>query len=169
MPSYRGELRLPNKHAIAATHQAADSNAALPRRGRGAVRGEAWRGDDVASALARGHGLLGSGGGGIGDGVDADLLRKCCSVGSCCSRRAPGSWVRLHAAAAASTTSCLARLSAQRQGEQSSNRWSPTRTGRVRVLWRVTSFWAALPGGLIAQTASRTGQTKSGRSFRLAN
>ena len=110
MPSYRGELRLPNKHAIAATHQgAADSNEAPPRRGRGAVRGEAWRGDDVASALARGHGLLGSGGSGIGDGVDADLLRKCCSVGSCCSRRAPGSWVRLRAAAAASTTSCLAR------------------------------------------------------------
>ena len=50
MPSYRGELRLPNKHAIAATHQGADSNAALPRRGRGAVRGEAWRGDGVASA-----------------------------------------------------------------------------------------------------------------------
>ena len=51
MPSYRGELRLPNKHAIAATHQgAADSNAALPRRGRGAVRGETWRGDGVASA-----------------------------------------------------------------------------------------------------------------------
>ena len=95
MPSYRGELRLPNKHAIAATHQAADSNAALPRRGRGAVRGEAWRGDDVASALARGHGLLGSGGGGIGDGVDADLVRKRCSVGrvSRASRPAAGSGV----------------------------------------------------------------------------
>ena len=105
-----GRTRTTNNHAIAATHQAADSNAALPRRERGAANAEAWRGDDVASALARGHGLLGSGGGGIGDGVDADLLRKCCSVGSCCSRRAPGSWVRLHAAAAASTTSCLARL-----------------------------------------------------------
>jgi len=46
---------------------------------------------------ARGHALLGSGGGGIGDGVDADLVRKCCSVGSCCSRRAPGSWGRLRA------------------------------------------------------------------------
>ena len=93
MPSYRGELRLPNKHAIAASHQAADSNAALPRRGRGAVRGEAWRGDDVASALARGHGLLGSGGGGIGDGVDAELVRKRCSVGrvSRASRPAAGS------------------------------------------------------------------------------
>ena len=94
MPSYRGELRLPNKHAIAATHPgAADSNEALPRRGRGAVRGEAWRGDDVASALARGHGLLGSGGGGIGDGVDADLVRKRCSVGrvSRASRPAAGS------------------------------------------------------------------------------
>ena len=46
MPSYRGELRLPNKHAIAATHQgAADSNAALPRRGRGAANAEAGRGD----------------------------------------------------------------------------------------------------------------------------
>ena len=93
MPSYRGELRLPNKHAIAATHQAADSNAALPRRGRGAVRGEAWRGDDVASALARGHGLLGSGCGGIDGGVDADLVRKRCSVGrvSRASRPAAGS------------------------------------------------------------------------------
>ena len=167
MPSYRGELRLPNKHAIAATHQAADSNAALPRRGRGAVRGEAWRGDDVASALARGHGLLGSGGGGMGDGVDADLVRKTLLRGPCVARVAPGSRVRLRAAAA-STTSCLARLSAQRQEEQSSNRCSPTRTGRVRVLWRVTSFWAALPGDFLAQTASRTGQTKSGRSFRLA-
>ena len=93
MPSYRGELRLPNKHAIAASHQAADSNAALPRRGRGAVRGEAWRGDDVASALARGHGLLGSGCGGIDGGVDADLVRKRCSVGrvSRASRPAAGS------------------------------------------------------------------------------
>ena len=121
MPSYRGELRLPNKHAIAASHQAADSNAALPRRGRGAVRGEAWRGDDVASALARGHGLLGSGGGGIGDGVDADLVRKLLR-GPCVARVAPGSWVRLRAAAAASTTSCSARLSAQRQREQSLKR-----------------------------------------------
>ena len=51
MPSYRGELRLPNKHAIAATHQgAADSNEAPPRRGRGAANAEAWRGDGVASA-----------------------------------------------------------------------------------------------------------------------
>ena len=92
MPSYQGELRLTNKHVIAATHQGADSNAALPRHRCGSIRGEAWRGDDVASALARGHGLVGSGGGGIGDGVDADLLRKCCSVGSCGSRRAPGCW-----------------------------------------------------------------------------
>ncbi len=107
MPSYRGELRLPNKHAIAASHQAADSNAALPRRGRGAVRGEAWRGDDVASALARGHALLGSGGGGIGDGISADcvLRKRCCSAGSCCSRRASDGWGRLRTAAAASTTS----------------------------------------------------------------
>ena len=51
MPSYRGELRLPNKHAIAATHQgAADSNEALPRHGRGGAHAEAWRGDGVASA-----------------------------------------------------------------------------------------------------------------------
>ena len=90
-------------------HQgAADSNAALPRRGRGAARGEAWRGDDVASALARGHGLLGSGGVGIGDGVGADLVRKPLR-GPCVARVAPGSSVRLRAAAAASTTSCLAR------------------------------------------------------------
>ena len=79
MPSYRGELRLPNKHAIAATHQgAADSNAALPRRGRGAANAEAWRGDDVASALARGHGLLGSGGGGIGDGISDGIVGGRC-------------------------------------------------------------------------------------------
>ena len=50
MPSYRGELGLPNQHAIAANHQGADSNEALPRHGRGAVRGEAWRGDGVAPA-----------------------------------------------------------------------------------------------------------------------
>ena len=51
MPSYRGELGLPNQHAIAATHQgAADSNAALPRRGRDAANAEAWRGDGVAPA-----------------------------------------------------------------------------------------------------------------------
>ena len=94
MPSYRGELRLPSKPAIAATHQgAADSNEALPRRGRGAANAEAWRGDDVASALARGHGLLGSGCGGIDGGVDADLVRKRCSVGrvSRASRPAAGS------------------------------------------------------------------------------
>ncbi len=48
-PSYRGELGLPNQHAIASTHQGADSNEALPRHGRGAVRAEAWRGDGVAS------------------------------------------------------------------------------------------------------------------------
>ena len=53
MPSYRGELRLPNKHAIAATHQgAADSNEAPPRRGRGAANAEAWRGDDGSRLLA---------------------------------------------------------------------------------------------------------------------
>ena len=120
MPSYRGELGLPNKHAIAATHQGADSNAALPRRERGAANAEAWRGDDVASALARGHGLLGSGGGGIGDGVDADLLRKCCSVGSCCSRRAPGSWVRLRAGGGPVDDVVLGTAGSQWQGEQCS-------------------------------------------------
>ena len=152
MPSYRGELRLPNKHAIAATHQAADSNAALPRRGRGAVRGEAWRGDDVASALARGHGLLGSGGGGIGDGISADcvLRKRCCSAGSCCSRRAPtaGSGVvprrprrrrraRLSEAGRAVLKSML----------------SDARTGRVRLLWRVTKLLSSPSGRLFAQTA----------------
>ena len=51
MPSYRGELRLPSKPAIAATHQgAADSNEALPRHGRVGAHAEAWRGDGVASA-----------------------------------------------------------------------------------------------------------------------
>jgi len=45
-----GRTRTTNNHAIAATHQAADSNAALPRRERGAANAEAWRGDDVASA-----------------------------------------------------------------------------------------------------------------------
>ena len=53
MPSYRGELRLPSKPAIAATHQgAADSNEALPRRGRGAANAEAWRGDGGSRLLA---------------------------------------------------------------------------------------------------------------------
>ena len=52
MPSYRGELGLPNKHAIAATHQGADSNAALPRRGSGDANAEAWRGDDGSRLLA---------------------------------------------------------------------------------------------------------------------
>ena len=146
------------KHAIAATHQAADSNAALPRRGRGAVRGEAWRGDDVASALARGHGLLGSGCGGIDGGVDADLVRKRCSVGhvSRASRPAAGSgFVRRP------RRRRRAWLGSQLRGRRSSPQCSPTRTGRVRLLWRVTSFWAALPGGSFAQTASRTDQTKS--------
>ena len=50
-----------------------------------------WRGDGVASALACGHALLGSGGGSIDDGVCTDLLRKRCAAGACCSRRSPGS------------------------------------------------------------------------------
>jgi len=46
MPSYRGELGLPNQHPIATTRQgAADSNEALPRHGRGGAHAEAWRGD----------------------------------------------------------------------------------------------------------------------------
>ena len=49
MPSYRGELGLPNQHAIAATHQGADSNEVLARRGRCVAHAEAWRGDGVAS------------------------------------------------------------------------------------------------------------------------
>ena len=40
-----GRTRTTNNHAIATTHQAADSNAALPRRERGAANAEAWRGD----------------------------------------------------------------------------------------------------------------------------
>ena len=40
-----GRTRTTNNHAIAATHQAADSNAALPRRERGAANAEASRGD----------------------------------------------------------------------------------------------------------------------------
>ena len=78
MPSYRGELGLPNKHAIAAMHQgAADSNAALPRRGRGAANAEAWRGDDVASAcMLVAAPSLGSGGGGIDGGVGADCVAE---------------------------------------------------------------------------------------------
>ena len=60
-----------------------------------------WRGDGVASALACGHALLGSGGGSIDGGGSADLLRKrCCSAGSCCSRRASDSWGHLRKAAA---------------------------------------------------------------------
>ena len=56
----------------------------------GVVLRAAGSGDGVARLLARGHG---SGGGGIGDGVDADLVRKRCSVGrvSRASRPAAGS------------------------------------------------------------------------------
>ena len=158
-----GRTRTTNNHAIAATHQAADSNAALPRRERGAANAEAWRGDDVASALARGHGLLGSGGGGIGDGVDADLLRKCCSVGSSCSRRVPGSWAGL----APRRPRPRRRAALSDKGEQSSNRCSPTRSGCVRLLWRLASFCAALPGGSFAQTASRTTKQTVRRSSSL--
>ena len=45
------------------------------------------RGDGVASALACGHALLGSGGGSIDDSVGADLLRKRCAAGSSCVAR----------------------------------------------------------------------------------
>ena len=50
MPSNRGELGLPNQHAIAATHQGADSNEVLARRGRCVAHAEAWRSDGVTSA-----------------------------------------------------------------------------------------------------------------------
>ena len=46
-----------------------------------------WRGDGIASALACGHALLGSGGGSIDDSVGADLLRKRCAAGSSCVAR----------------------------------------------------------------------------------
>ena len=49
----------------------------------GVVLRAAGSGDGVARLLARGHG---SGGGSIGDGVDADLVRKR-SARSCCARR----------------------------------------------------------------------------------
>ena len=49
----------------------------------GVVLRAAGSGDGVARLLARGHG---SGGGGIGDGVCADLMRKR-SARSCCARR----------------------------------------------------------------------------------
>ena len=83
MPSYRGELRLPNKHAIAATHQGADSNAALPRRGRGAANAEAWRGDDVASASC-----------GAGRVDDVALRRRCRGLDRRPGRRRCGLVVR---------------------------------------------------------------------------
>ena len=46
--------------------------------------------------------MLGFGGGGIDGGVSADcvLRKRCCSAGSCCSRRASDSWGHLRKAAA---------------------------------------------------------------------
>jgi len=71
---------------------------------------------------ARGHGLLGSGGGGIGDGVSADCAADALLGGLVRLASRARQLVRLRASAAASTTSCLARLSAKRQGEQLSER-----------------------------------------------
>ena len=104
-----GRTRTTNNHAIAATHQAADSNAALPRHGRGGANAKAWRGDGVASASC-------------GDGRIDDAALGCPEAGR-----------------------------AQFFG-------ALTRTGRVRVLWRVASFWAALPSGLFAQKTLGTDQ-----------
>ena len=70
------------------------------------------RGDGVASALACGHALLGSGGGSIDDSVGADLLRKRCGL---VARGAPDGWVRRRAASAAASTSRLAGSQRQRE------------------------------------------------------
>ena len=100
--------------------------------------------------------LLGSGGGGINGGGGADLLRKrCCSAGSCCSRRASDGWGRLRTAAA-STTSCSAL-----RGRESSLQIGALRRALVAyVCCGVPQALCSLPGGLFAQAASRTGQTK---------
>ena len=66
-------------------------------RGAGAVMRTPRRGAAMTARVslrARRHRMLGFGGGGIDRGVSADcvLRKRCCSAGSCCSRRAPGSW-----------------------------------------------------------------------------
>ena len=66
-------------------------------RGAGVVPRTPRRGAAMAARVslrARRHRMLGFGGGGIDGGVSADcvLRKRCCSAGSCCSRRAPGSW-----------------------------------------------------------------------------
>jgi len=98
----------------------------------GVVLRAAGSGDGVARLLARGRG---SGGGGIGDcvcaGLDAEAPRALVlresypTAGSDVVPRRPRRRRR-------------ARLSA---GESQCFKWcSPTRTGRVRVLWRVTAL-----------------------------
>ena len=126
-----------------------------------------WRGDGVASALARGHG---SGGGSESAtaSVHGLLLRKCCAACSCRARRAqqlaPSSRVGL----APRRPRPRRRAALSDKGEQSSNRCSPTRAVAY-VCWGVSrAFGQPFRAALFAQTASRTDQTKSGRSFRLA-
>ena len=118
------------------------------------------------SLRARRHRMLGFGGGGIDGGVSADcvLRKRCCSAGSCCSRRAPtaGSGV------VPRRPRPRRRAALSDKGEQSSNRCSPTRAVAY-VCWGVSrAFGQPFRAALFAQTASRTDQTKSGRSFRLA-
>ena len=150
MPSYRGELRLPNKHAIAATHQgAADSNEALPRRGRGAVNAEAWRGDDGPRLLAcsspppawfrrrrhrrrRQRGLC---------VAEALLLRGLVLLASRARQLGPAS--------CGGRVGDVAIGSALRCRESSPQSVLSDAHCRVRLLGRLTSFWAALPGGFV--------------------
>ena len=138
---------------------------AAVRAGAGADRGDAarrrrrvrscswprlwWRSE---SATASVHGLL---------------LRKCCAACSCCARRAqqlaPSSWAGL----APRRPRPRRRAALSDKGEQSSNRCSPTRAVAY-VCWGVSrAFGQPFRAALFAQTASRTDQTKSGRSFRF--
>ncbi len=119
----------------------------------GVVLRAAGSGDGVARLLARGHG---SGGGGIGGdgvcaGLDAEALLRALvlhasypTAGSDVVPRRPRRRRR-------------ARLSA---GESQSFKWcSPTRTGRVRVLWRVTAL-ARPARRLLASSVFRATPTK---------
>ena len=75
------------------------------------------------SLRARRHRLLGSGGGGTDGGVSADCVAEALLLrGLVLLASRARQLVRLRASAAASTTSCLAWVSAKRQGEQLSER-----------------------------------------------
>ena len=111
---------------------------------------------------ARGHGLLGSGGGGIGDGVSADCAADALLGGLVRLASRARQLVRLRASAAASTTSCLAWVSAKRQGEQLSEcfAWHDRLAQGCQSLFAFAGLpWHADP---IRRVARRTLQDKIG-------